>query len=833
VGDPRFGRQIEDVAPAGFSAVGIEAVMAEPQRVVALPGVTPAIEEPPAESHVRSVTDVMRLIIAAIVVLFGLLLATGVSNTLVGFDRDVLGLFDGMPVIVERVLIGTAQLVSTNLFPLAIVVLVLIRRRYRLLGMLALAFLAGEVVLHLIDIGVVSQVGRPALLAAIHRPGWIAGSAWPSSAYLAGLVAAVTVAEPWASRAWKRAAWAVVLLVLVLRVVSGTNLPSDLVLALGVGMACGSALLLIFGAPNKQPYGAMVAAALDRAGLSVVRLKRAAVDARSSTPYFGLAADGRPLFVKVLGYDDRDKNLMFRLYRRLRFKDVGEHAPFTSLQRLVEHEALVALYANDGGIHTPRLLAVTDVEDRGFLLAYERIEGDSLDNVGESALTDGVLRRTWLQVRELQRERIAHRDLRLANVFLANDGHPWMIDFGFGEVAATNHMLDTDVAELLASTAAKVGAKRAVDAAIAVLGKGPVASAAPRIQPPALTRATSQSLAAQKPLCSELRNYAAEASDAGDIEPVRLERVRPRTILTFAALAVATYLLIPQLIGVASYWSVIVNANWVWGLWAVLASALSYVAGTFALKGSVSVHVPFLGGLAARLAGAFFNRITPAGLGGIGTTVRYLQKRGVDLAVASSSAALNALSGILMTLGLAAAFLAWAGARNGGSLSHLLPGMWLLILIGAGLAALGVLALIPWGRKQLHRYVRPMLTRSAQGIAGIARRPVKLLELFGGQAASQLLSIAALVLSVQAFGGGLSIATVGAIYLVGTTVASAVPVPGGIGAVEVALIAGLTAAGLPRDVAVPAVFLYRIATFWLPILPGWISFTILQRREAL
>ena len=50
---------------------------------------------------------------------------------------------------------------------------------------------------------------------------------------------------------------------------------------------------------------------------------------------------------------------------------------------------------------------------------------------------------------------------------------------------------------------------------------------------------------------------------------------------------------------------------------------------------------------------------------------------------------------------------------------------------------------------------------------------------------------------------------------------------------EAALIAGLTAVGLDRDVAVPAVFLYRITTFWLLILPGWIAFVLLQRRGDL
>jgi undecaprenyl-diphosphatase len=90
-----------------------------------------------------------------------------------------------------------------------------------------------------------------------------------------------------------------------------------------------------------------------------------------------------------------------------------------------------------------------------------------------------------------------------------------------------------------------------------------------------------------------------------------------------------------------------------------------------------------------------------------------------------------------------------------------------------------------------------------------------------------------LYFSIEAFGGGLPFATVGAVFLVGSAVAQAAPTPGGLGAMEAALIGGLVAAGLDNTVAVPAVFLYRLFTFWVPILPGWLSFQWLQRREYL
>jgi uncharacterized protein (TIRG00374 family) len=416
---------------------------------------------------------------------------------------------------------------------------------------------------------------------------------------------------------------------------------------------------------------------------------------------------------------------------------------------------------------------------------------------------------------------------------LAPDGRPWMIDFGFAEIAATDQMLDTDVAELLSSTALKVGVRRAVDAALAVIGKPAVARAAPRIQPLALSTATRKSLTARKPLCDELRGYAAEASDAGDIEPQNLQRIKPRTVLVFVSLAIAFYLLIPQLADVSGVWSKLKDADWTWGLYALGASVLTYVAATIGLLGAVPGRIPFFGTFASQLAGSFVNRITPARVGGIATNVRFLQKQGIDLAVASSSVGLQQLSGLATHIVLSLGFLAWAG-RSGSGASHFLPSsQTVLVGLSAVLALSGLLFLLPVGRRLLRKRVFPILKRSGHGVLDVARQPLKLLELFGGSATLTLLYIAALVFSVHAFGAGASVASIGVVFLVGSALSSAAPTPGGIGAVEAALIAGLTAVGVDSEEAVPAVFLYRIVTFWLPIVPGWLMFVFLQRRGDL
>ena len=103
----------------------------------------------------------------------------------------------------------------------------------------------------------------------------------------------------------------------------------------------------------------------------------------------------------------------------------------------------------------------------------------------------------------------------------------------------------------------------------------------------------------------------------------------------------------------------------------------------------------------------------------------------------------------------------------------------------------------------------------------------------GGAVLLNLAYAAALFASVAAYGGDLAFATVGFVYLAAGAVGSAAPTPGGIGAVEAALAFGLTAAGLDSATAVQAALLFRATTFWLPMAPGWVSFTYLQRVGAL
>ena len=72
-------------------------------------------------------------------------------------------------------------------------------------------------------------------------------------------------------------------------------------------------------------------------------------------------------------------------------------------------------------------------------------------------------------------------------------GRPWLTDFSFSELAATQRQQDLDLAELLASLALLVGADRAVSSAAAVIGAPGLAAAVPSGMPsPARTACSRQ-----------------------------------------------------------------------------------------------------------------------------------------------------------------------------------------------------------------------------------------------------------------------------------------------------------------------------------------------------
>jgi uncharacterized protein (TIRG00374 family) len=776
--------------------------------------------------YARSPSDVVRLIAYGLTTLALLALTRWATDTITGLQRSIVALIDLQSPGAERILTGTAQ-ITVGIVAIAVFVPAFLLKRYRLLGYIV-AGNALTAVLFALASGWLHRSGLEQVARrAVHEAGVTSGLLHPRG--LGQIAASFIILAPFVSGRWRRAGAALTVAFALVRLMLSPSLPDDLFVAMAVGATSGCLVLLAFGRPDQRPTPGAIRRALTGSGLAVSALGFVPGDG-SLTRYVATLDDGSRLLVRVTVPSDRSADLLYRTYRLVRLKDIGDERPFSSLRRIAEHEALVALQARDVGVRTPRLRAIAEVGSESMLLAYDLIDSVDLEHCDAGRVDDGVLDRVWEQLVVLRTHRIAHRNLRLANLRLDAAGDPWVVDFGFSEVAAADDVLDADLAQLLTALTLVVGPARAVDRAVATMGGEVVATALPLVQPGALTTATRDAFRHHHGLLNELRSTVADRCDVKEPEYAQIERINKRTVLTVGSLALATYFLIPQFADIPAIVHQVQDANWAWFPLALAMSVVTYVAAATALAGSVPNRLPTMPTFWAQVATSFTTTLAPAGIGGMALSTRYLQKAGVDSAVAVSSVGLDTVAGFLMHVLLMVLFIVWAGRSAFGSISLPDP---VVILYGVAAVALiaGIGLAIPWVRHQIRDKVFPVVRRSLDGIARTVRSPLKLALLLGGSTIVSIGYILALFFSVQAFGGGLSLVQVGAVYLVGAAIAVVAPTPGGLGALEAAVIAGLVAAGLDNGAAVPAVFLFRLATFWIPILPGWIAFHGLERAN--
>jgi uncharacterized membrane protein YbhN (UPF0104 family) len=360
------------------------------------------------------------------------------------------------------------------------------------------------------------------------------------------------------------------------------------------------------------------------------------------------------------------------------------------------------------------------------------------------------------------------------------------------------------------------------------LGDGAVSATLPVLQPVALRRDTRRWLKNHGALLDELREEIEGATQTHDVEQFRLERVRPRTVVTLVALIVAAWLLIGQL-GSIDLASVLREADWRWVPALLLASAATYVAATISLLGYVREKLSFARTLLVQLAGSFTSFVTPPAVGGFAINLRFLQKSGLSTTAAATSVGVSQVVNAVLHFVLLIGFAAATGTQT----DHALPiPSWAFIVVGAVAAGVLVVLAVPAPRRWLLAKVVPPVREAAPRLLELVTTPAKLVEALGGAVLLNLCYIAALWCAMSAFHGSVSLVGVAVVYLAGGAIGSLAPTPGGLGAVEAAMSAGLTAAGMPGAAAVSAVLLYRLATFWLPVPLGWGALKLLQTRNA-
>ncbi|MEU0280191.1 lysylphosphatidylglycerol synthase domain-containing protein [Streptomyces sp. NPDC006195] len=603
--------------------------------------------------------------------------------------------------------------------------------------------------------------------------------------------------------------------------------------------------------------------------------------------------DGPPLDVTVVDREQQAQGFFYRVWRQLTLRSITTRRSIPSLRQALEQEALLAYAAIAAGANAPKLIATSELGPDAVMLVYEHLGGRSLDSLPDEEITDELVRGAWRQVKALQSRRIAHRRLTGDALLVDRSGKVILTELRGGEIAAGDLVLRMDTAQLLTTMGLRVGAERSVAAAVEVLGPDAIADCLPLLQPIALSRSTRATLrrlarersqrereavleaseankrakvaeaatvdgdrkavrrslraekqaekraidealdeAREEDLLSQMRKQVLRIRPQAPVEPVRLERIKPRTLLSFIAGAVAAYFLLTTITQV-DFGSVISQAHWGWVAAAVAFSALSYVAAAMSLLGFVPERVPFRRTVVAQVAGSFVKIVTPAAVGGVALNTRFLQRAGVRPGLAVASVGASQLFGLGAHILLLLSFGYLTGTEKSASLT---PSRTVI----AGLLTVAVLVLvvtaIPFLRKFLVTRLRSLFAGVVPRMLDVLQRPMKLLTGIGGMLLLTGVFVMCLDASIRAFDNGnqqLSYASIAVVFLAGNALGSAAPTPGGVGAVEGALTLGLLAVGLPKEVAAPAVLLYRLLTLWLPVLPGWLSFSHLTRKGAL
>jgi len=788
---------------------------------VAGPDSTIIIEDGVYPRTLRRPLDLARFLLAVLLTCGIVLIAWFATSTAAGLDTDITSGANQLPspvLLVFNVVGG----IGTLGLPIAAAIMLILRKRIRQVIDSFVAMLVAVIGLTLLSTAVVA-VHLPRLLAAL--AGSTSSTSVATAPILAGLIAYVTVSRLLSRRPWNVLAIVVVGSVIIVTVVNSGIALAGIGISITLGWGIGLLTRYIAGTPTSRPSGLQVAQTMDRGGFPLLRLQAMGTLSRGRR-YVGTTRAGGLLVITVLDRDLEGAGLVNAIWKSLRLRDDAGRGAF-NMRRALDHTALMAYAAQSAGAPVPRLLVASEIGPDSCLLAWEHVAGSRFSDLTD--VSDDDLAQAWRAIRTLHEHQVSHRGLISEHIMRGEDGRVWLIGGDYGTVAAGDVAMRIDIAELLCTLAMQTSPERALATGRATLGESGLVRALPALQPVALSGRTRASLRKHKGLMVQLRDALVEMKPSAATESIQFERIKPRTLVMIVVGTIAGYLLVTQLAQV-NLVQLVTTANWGWVAAAVGFSIITYLGAVWSLNGFVPERLKFHRTFAAQLAGNFATLVSPPTIGSIAINVRYLQRSGLHPALAAASVGVSQVMAFIFHIVLLFAF----GIAAGTTAEHTFnPPRWVVIAVVIVVILMLASLAVPYVRKQISHRVVPLLREVGPRLATVAQRPAKLAEGIGGIVLLNLAFVGVLYASIEAFGGSMAIAVVAVVYLAGATLGQAAPTPGGLGAVEAALVAGLTAGGLDAGIAVSAVLLYRLITFWIPTIPGYWAFTWLSKIGAL
>ncbi len=756
----------------------------------------------------RRTNDILRLVAASAFLVTVVTSSLITRNDWVRLERSVSRIV-GVLTPTQSNLVYIAYAIAILALPFVILLSLLVTKQWKLLGPYAAAGLLAVLSLSINSNGIAAPNWHFDLSDRLNT---VFSQFLDDPRWIALLAAVLTVSGPWQPARLRRWWWTLLLAFVPIHLVVSAIVPARSLLGLAVGWFVGALVVLVSGTPALEVPLAGGVQALARRQFEVSALTVIRPAGTGPLVLSADSADGTRAVVELYGPNQRVGGAMSQLWRKITLRN-DETAPLqTSMRRAVEHRALMTIAVGDLELANTRTVALAAL-DRGWtMFAHTPACGVPLTN--ETPVAD-----VWRALNALHHHQISHGDLRASEITV-DDRTVVFGGLGNAEYGASDVQLQSDMAQLLVTTTAMYGAEPAVAAAIEQFGEDTVLTASRRLTKSAMPLRLRESLPDSRAVITAARDEVKHQTGADRIQTETITRFTRNQVIQLVLMIALVYVAYPFISTVPTFFSELRSANWWWALLGLAVSALTYVGAAAALWASASEAVSFKNLTIMQVANTFAATTTPAGVGGLALSTRFLTKAGLGALRATAAVALQQSVQVLTHVALLIFFSAAAGASA--DLSHFVPSSTVLYLLaGAALGVVGTFMLVPRARHWLGTSVRPRLTEVWADLMDLARQPRRLGLIVLGCAATTLGAALALWASVEAFGGSTSFVTVCVVTMIGGTLASAAPTPGGVGAVEAALIGGLAAFGLPAAVAVPSVLLYRVLTCWLPVFIGW------------
>jgi uncharacterized protein (TIRG00374 family) len=340
-----------------------------------------------------------------------------------------------------------------------------------------------------------------------------------------------------------------------------------------------------------------------------------------------------------------------------------------------------------------------------------------------------------------------------------------------------------------------------------------------------------------------------ESLSSADEEMPRVLFTRQRALVfgLFVISALAfLYFVLPKITGLKDTWDRLGDGD-PWWLGVAFACELLSFAGYVVLFRTVFIRghdrIDWRASYQITMAGLAATRLfAAAGAGGVALTAWALRRSGLEARIVACR--MIAFLVLLYIVYLGALVIDGIGLRTG-----LLPGSSPFAITVIPAIFGGVLIVVILALSFLPEDIERRLERSAQGSSRAARWIAKAVTVPASVASGVRTAlaivrsrnpgalgaiawwgfdIAVLWACLNAFGEPPTVPVVVMAYFVGM-LGNTLPLPGGIGGVDGGMIGALIALGVSSGLAVVAVLVYRIFSFWLPTIPGAIAYLQLRR----